>query len=107
MAFESIAHVIPATVSKTEKVQSAKTPPAKPADSGKPVTAQQIENIQSLWKRLEYGPEQMTKLFAWLDAEALECAEHLNDLTMDQAARAIGLPSKKAGKEAPRTSPRP
>lgn len=100
MAFESIAHVIPATVSKTEKVQPAKTPPAKPADSGKPVTAQQIENIQSLWKRLNYGPEQMTKLFAWLDAEALEGAEHWNDLTMDQAARAIGFLSKKAGKEA-------
>lgn len=100
MAFESIAHVIPATVSKTEKVQSTKTPPAKPADSGKPVTAQQIENIQTLWKRLDYGPEQMTKLFSWLDAEALEGAEHWNDLTMDQAARAIGFLSKKAGKEA-------
>jgi GTPase SAR1 family protein len=100
MAFESIAHVIPATISKTEKVQPAKTPPAKPLDSGKPATAQQIENIQSLWKRLNYGPEQMTKLFAWLDAEALEGAEHWKDLTMDQAARAIGFLSKKAGKEA-------
>ena len=97
MAFESIAHVIPATVSKTEKVQ----PPApKPVDSGKPATDQQLKNIETLWRGLGYGQEQMTKLFAWLDAEALEGAEHWNDLTMDQAARAIGFLSKKAGKEA-------
>ena len=101
MAFESIAHVIPTVIRNSQTTEKpSKRSPAKPADSGKPVTAQQIENIQSLWKRLNYGPEQMTKLFAWLDAEALEGAEHWKDLTMDQAARAIGFLSKKARKEA-------
>ena len=96
MTFESIAHVIPATVSKTEKVQ----PPApKPADSGKPATDQQLKNIETLWRGLGYGQEQMTKLFQWLEAEALEGAENWNDLTMDQAARAIGFLSKKTTKK--------
>jgi len=96
MTFESIAHVIPATIPKTEKAQ----PPApKPADSGKPATDQQLKNIETLWKQLGYGQEEMTKLFQWLEAEALEGAENWNDLTMDQAARAIGFLSKKTTKK--------
>lgn len=95
MTFESIAHVIPATIPKTETSQ----PPApKPADSGKPATGQQLKNIETLWKQLSYGQEQMTKLFNWLEAETFEGAESWNDLTMDQAARAIGFLSKKTTK---------
>ena len=42
----------------------------------------------------------MSKLFAWLEVDAIEGAESWNDLTMDQAARAIGFLTKKAsGKE--------
>lgn len=40
----------------------------------------------------------MTKLFQWLEAETFEGAESWNDLTMDQAARAIGFLSKKTTK---------
>ena len=37
----------------------------------------------------------MAKLFQWLDAEALAGAESWEDLTMEQAARAISFLSKK------------
>jgi hypothetical protein len=48
-----------------------------------------------LWKQLGYGQIEMTKLFQWLEAESFEGAEQWQDLTGDQAARAIGFLSKK------------
>ena len=98
MAFESIAHVIPATVKESLTAQKAKAPES--SDSGNSATEQQLKNIATLWKQLGYGQQEMTKLFQWLKADALVGAESWNELTMDQAARAIGFLSKKAGKEA-------
>ncbi len=92
MEFAAIAHVFPAT-SPQPAAQSA--PATPPADTGKPATGQQIKNIQGLWQQLGCGQEQMAKLFQWLDAEALEGAESWEDLTMEQAARAISFLSKK------------
>ncbi len=89
MEFAAIAHVFPATGQ-----QSA--PKAAPVDSGKPATQQQVKNLQTLWKQLGCGQEQMEKLFQWLEAEALKGAENWEDLTMEQAARAISFLSKKA-----------
>jgi hypothetical protein len=68
---------------------------AKAARSTAPACAQQLENIQNLWKQLGYGQTEMSKLFQWLDAEALSGAENWSDLTEEQAARAIGFLSKK------------
>ena len=102
MAFESLAHVIPATTEKPGKAKSAKTPPAEPAlpaEPGKPVTEQQLKNIATLWKQLGYGQAEMTKLFQWLEAEALDGAETWQDLNQEQAARAIAFLCKKTGKE--------
>jgi DNA polymerase III delta prime subunit len=80
----------------SQPAPAAHTAPASPpADTGKPATGQQIKNIQALWKTLGYGQEQMAKLFQWLDTEALAGAESWDDLTMEQAARAIGFLSKK------------
>lgn len=96
-AFASIASAFKGTTSKKEKVQSAKPAPSKPATGG--VLAQQLENIQTLWKQLGYGQPEMTKLFQWLDAESLGGAENWSDLTQEQAARAIGFLSKKASEK--------
>jgi hypothetical protein len=87
MEFAAISHVFPAT-----ETQPA---PKETPDSGKPATQQQVKNIQGLWQQLGCGQEQMAKLFQWLDAEALEGAESWEDLTMEQAARAISFLSKK------------
>jgi hypothetical protein len=112
MEFAAIAHVFPATSQQPATQPPASLPaksaePAKstPADTGKSATKQQIKNIQALWKTLDYGQEQMAKLFQWLDAEALAGAENWDDLTMEQAARAIGFLSKQAseGKDCPRS----
>ncbi|MBC2592819.1 ATP-binding protein [Ruficoccus amylovorans] len=91
MEFEAIAHVFLATGTLPAPSATPSTPPA----SGKPATQQQIKNIQGLWQQLGCGQEQMAKLFQWLDAEALEGAESWDDLTMEQAARAISFLSKK------------
>lgn len=88
MDFASISHVFPAAVKAIQ-------PLPKPADSGKPCTEQQVENIQQLWKQLGYGQKEMTKLYQWLDADALEGAESWNDLTLDQAAKAVGFLTQK------------
>lgn len=55
----------------------------------------QLENIERLWKRLEYGQTQLTKLFQWLDADSIPGAENWTELSEEQAARAIGLLTKK------------
>ncbi|QYY34575.1 ATP-binding protein [Ruficoccus sp. ZRK36] len=103
MEFASIAHVFSATDTQpaaqsptSSPAKSAESAKSTPADTDKPATGQQIKNIQALWKTLDYGQEQMAKLFQWLDAEALAGAENWDDLTMEQAARAIGFLSKKA-----------
>jgi hypothetical protein len=71
------------------------TAPKPATTTGKPATEQQVKNLQSLWKQLGCGQEQMEKLFQWLEAEALKGAENWEDLTMEQAARAISFLSKK------------
>ncbi len=90
MAFGSIAHVFPDIRSGAPP-----SPAAKRTDSGEPKTTEQVEGIETLWKRLGYGQAEMTKLFEWLEAEAIGGAESWNDLTMDQAARAIGFLTRK------------
>lgn len=107
MEFAAIAHVFP-SVQKTVADKPApaataekpatgkKAAAASAADTLKPATKQQLENIQILWKQLGYGQAQMKKLFEWLAAEALKGTENWEDLTMEQAARAIGFLSKKA-----------
>lgn len=96
-AFASIASAFKGTTAKKDKVQPAKPAPSKPATGG--VLAQQLENIQTLWKQLGYGQCEMTKLFQWLEAESLSGAENWSDLTQEQAARAIGFLSKKASEK--------
>jgi len=91
MEFAAIAHVFPATGTLPAPSATSSTSPS----SGKPATQQQIKNIQGLWQQLGCGQEQMAKLFQWLDAEALDGAESWDDLTMEQAARAISFLSKK------------
>ena len=91
MEFAAIAHVFPATGT----LPAPKAVPANSTSSSQPATQQQIKNIQGLWQQLSCGQEQMAKLFQWLDAEALAGAESWEDLTMEQAARAISFLSKK------------
>ena len=93
-AFSSIASAFKKAAAKTEKAQSP-APVAPKADTGSILT-QQLENIQTLWKQLSYGQNEMTKLFQWLEAESLEGAENWSDLNQEQASRAIGFLSKKA-----------
>ena len=96
MEFAAIAHVFPAQ----GKPPASKAAPATPAATGKPATEQQVKNLQTLWKQLGCGQEQMEKLFQWLEAEALKGAENWEDLTVEQAARAISFLSKKASEGA-------
>jgi hypothetical protein len=103
MAFESIAAVFPATVKQSLTVAPAAaskpapkpSAPAIPAEPPRPCTPTQIENIQSLWTKLNYGQAELTKLFRWLEADDLEGVENWQTLTMDQAARTIGFLTKK------------
>lgn len=92
-AFASIARAFGAAVQKEEKRQDSDEQ-LKPSSEG--VTDIQLENIQTLWKKLGYGDEQMGKLFRWLGAVAIAGEECWRDLTQEQAARAIGFLSKKA-----------
>lgn len=68
MAFESIAHVIPAMIPKTEKLNHL-LPSLLIQESQLQISNSKIE---TLWKQLSYGQEQMTKLFQWLEAETLK-----------------------------------
>ncbi len=102
MDFESIAAVFPATVKQSLTVASVAAAPAPkpatpavPAEPPRPCTPQQVENIQTLWAKLNYGPAELTKLFRWLEADDLEGDENWQTLTMDQAARTIGFLAKK------------
>lgn len=69
--------------------------PVAPAKSSPAATEQQLKNIQTLWQQLGYGQTQMAKLFQWLGADALDGAESWQDLSQEQAARAIGFLAKK------------
>lgn len=73
----------------------ASAPKAPDTKAGSSATAQQLKNIQNLWKQLAYGQSEMTKLFQWLDADSIPGAEQWKELTQEQAARAIGFLSKK------------
>jgi hypothetical protein len=103
MDFEGIAAVFPATVKQSLTVAPTAAPapapkpatPALPAEPPRPCTPQQIENIQTLWSKLNYGQAELTKLFRWLEADDLEGVENWQTLTMDQAARTIGFLTKK------------
>lgn len=97
--FESIAASFKA--GKPSKTKAAPTKVQAPSSQPDPagVQPQQLENIQRLWTRLGYGQSEMTKLFKWLEAEALEGVENWSDLTQEQAARAIGFLSKKASEQ--------
>lgn len=73
---------------------------ATPAHQGtQSCTPQQIKNIETLWKQLAYGQAEMSKLFVWLGADTLDGAESWNDLTLEQAARAIGFLTKKVSEK--------
>lgn len=87
MTFESIAHVFPVIE------VTAHTPALLP--SNQPCTELQIQNIQKLWRQLDYGVAEMTKLFEWLQIDAIAGAESWNDLTAEKAAKAIGFLAKK------------
>lgn len=91
MRYESIAHLFKAS----EKIATPAPKTTAPAEISRPCTEVQIQNIQHLWDRLEYGAQQKTKLFRWLEAESLEGVEEWTDLSESQAARAIGFLSKK------------
>lgn len=91
--FASIVSAFKTTTSKTKKAHPS-TPVTSKADAGS-ILAQQLENIQTLWKQLDYSQAEMTKLFQWLDAESFNGAENWNDLTQEQAARAIEFLGKK------------
>jgi len=95
MQFASLAGVIPSTAPQPVKAQPK--PKSQPA---KPVTAQQIETLEGLWKQLGYGQQQMAKLFEWLGADAISGAESWTDLNRDQAARACDFLAKKLSEQA-------
>jgi len=78
MAFESLAPVF----------DSAGSPPAR-------ISMDPVAEIKSLWKRLEYGPQEQTKLFRWLDVDAIPGAENWEALSPEQASRAIGFLTRK------------
>jgi len=90
MRFESLAHLF---------AEAKTSEPSKPAGhqgtDTEGCTQQQLDNIEALWKRSGFGEEEKTKLFKWLGADAIVGAEHWSDLTLEQAARAIGFLSKK------------
>lgn len=75
--------------------KAAPPPKVTQAQPSGAANAQQLENIQNLWKQLGYGQAEMTKLFQWLEADSLVGAEQWKELTQEQAARAIGFLSKK------------
>jgi hypothetical protein len=106
MDFAALEAVFPATCKQSLHVPVAAasvpaTPapkpsaPSIPVEPPRPCTPQQIENIQTLWAKLNYGPAELTKLFRWLEADDLEGVENWQTLTMDQAARTIGFLTKK------------
>ena len=103
MDFAALEAVFPATVKQNLIVAPAAVPapapkpstPAIPAEPPRPCTPTQIENIQTLWTKLNYGQAELTKLFRWLEADDLEGVENWQTLTMDQAARTIGFLTKK------------
>lgn len=82
---------------KASVVEYSATTDATAPRTGTPAaTDQQLKNIAMLWKQLEYGQEQMEKMFQWLKADALPGAENWADLSMAQAAKVIGVLTKKA-----------
>ncbi len=113
MDFAALEAVFPATVKqnlivtpapaafapKPSAYAPATTPatsaPAIPVEPPRPCTPTQVENIQTLWAKLNYGQAELTKLFRWLEADDLEGVENWQTLTMDQAARTIGFLTKK------------
>jgi hypothetical protein len=74
---------------------SAKTPRAEPPQP----TVPPMERLQELWKQLGYGQEEMTKLFAWLEADAIPGEESWKNLTSEQMAKAITLLARKLGEK--------
>ncbi len=88
MAFESIAHLFPSV-----NVQVNHAP--RTVVNVSPCTDQQIKNIENLWSQLAYGSAEKTKLFSWLQVDAITGAEQWSDFNLDQAARAIGFLTKK------------
>ncbi|MBN2069589.1 MAG: ATP-binding protein [Opitutales bacterium] len=54
-----------------------------------------LEVILSLWEKLEYGQEQMGKLFEWLGADSLKGTESWSDLSQEQQGKAVEFLKKK------------
>ena len=98
MEFSALAPLFGDVAPAPAKEAKQSAPIAEPEFAG-PIMEQQVKNLESLWKQLGYGQAEMSKLFQWLEAEALDGAETWQDLNQKQAARAIAFLCKKTGKE--------
>ncbi len=97
MRFEAIAAVIPAGLQPSAAQSTTQSAAPQSAGQGEPepATGQQVQSLKKLWERLGAGAEEQVKLFKWLDAETLEGAESWEDLSKEQAARAIAFITRK------------